>query len=138
MPPSQRQPSVNADGPRGPHTLPLPYSNPDPEPERAVSLAQQRSSLQSESHSRACCKLSSWTTEGSRCRAVEISITWSAGEEHFFTGFKPEISAGLRRLRHAAGHDVLASGRTVGCPRLGTCGPRLPAVGGQTTSAASS
>jgi hypothetical protein len=63
---------------------------------------------------------------------VEISITWTSGEEHFFTGFKPEISAGYADYVMQADTTYSLLVARSGSPVSGLSAPSCLQSGGQT------
>jgi len=63
---------------------------------------------------------------------VEISITWTSGEEHFFTGFKPEISAGYADYVMQPGTTYSLLVARSGSPVSGLSAPTCQQSGGQT------
>jgi len=69
---------------------------------------------------------------GHQMPGVEIIITWSGGEEHFFTGLKPEIANGYADYVMQAGvtYSVRAGGTGTPAPNLAA--PTCPDSNGQT------
>lgn len=63
---------------------------------------------------------------------IEITITWSQGEERFFTGFQPEISAGYADYVMNAGTTYSVQLARLGVPVSGITAPLCPSPGGQT------
>ena len=63
---------------------------------------------------------------------VEIIITWSGGEEHFFTGLKPEIANGYADYIMQAGVSYTVRAGESGTPAPNLTAPTCPDSGGQT------
>lgn len=63
---------------------------------------------------------------------VEISISWSGGEESFFTGMKPEIADGYADYVMQAGVTYALRVERSGTPVSGLLAPTCPASEGQT------
>ncbi len=63
---------------------------------------------------------------------VEIDISWSGGEEAFFTGLKPEIADGYADYVMQAGIVYSVRIEHVGSPVSGRSAPSCPDSNGQT------
>ncbi len=63
---------------------------------------------------------------------VEIIISWSGGEEHFFTGLKPEIANGYADYIMQAGISYTVRVAESGTPAPNLTAPNCPDSGGQT------
>jgi hypothetical protein len=62
---------------------------------------------------------------------VEITVTWSSGEEHFFTGFKPEIGDGYADYVMQPGVTYSLLVARAGAPIRGLVAPACTDAGGQ-------
>jgi len=62
---------------------------------------------------------------------VEITLSWSGGEENFFTGLKPEISNGYADYVMQSGISYALRVANTGTPVSGLIAPSCPVVGGQ-------
>ncbi len=63
---------------------------------------------------------------------VEINITWSGGEESFFTGLKPDIADGYADYVMQAGMTYAVRVERSGTPVSGLLAPTCPGSDGQT------
>ena len=63
---------------------------------------------------------------------MEIIVTWNGGEEHFFTGFKPEIGNGYADYIMQAGVVYTARVGQSGIPVPNLSAPACPDTNGQT------
>lgn len=63
---------------------------------------------------------------------IEITITWSQGEERFFTGFQPEISGGYADYVMQAGTSYSVQLARLGVPVSGLMAPLCPGTAGKT------
>lgn len=63
---------------------------------------------------------------------MEIIITWNGGEEHFFTGFKPEIANGYADYIMQAGVIYTVKVGQTGIPASNLSAPACPDTTGQT------
>jgi hypothetical protein len=63
---------------------------------------------------------------------MEIIITWNGGEEHFFTGFKPEIANGYADYVMQPGVTYTARVEQSGIPVPNLSAPACPDTNGQT------
>jgi len=62
---------------------------------------------------------------------VEITVTWSNGEERFFTGLQPEISAGYADFVMEAGKTYAVRVARLGAPTTGISAPACQGDTGQ-------
>jgi hypothetical protein len=69
---------------------------------------------------------------GRQMPGVEIIITWSGGEEHFFTGLKPEIANGYADYIMQAGVTYTVRAGESGSPAPNLVAPVCPDTSGQT------
>jgi hypothetical protein len=69
---------------------------------------------------------------GRQMPGVEIIITWSGGEEHFFTGLKPEIANGYADYIMQAGVTYTVRVGESGSPAPNLVAPICPDASGQT------
>ena len=63
---------------------------------------------------------------------VEITVTWDAGEDHFFTGLKPEIGNGYADYVMQQGVMYTVQVARSGTPLSGVTAPTCPDAGNQT------
>jgi hypothetical protein len=69
---------------------------------------------------------------GHQLPGIEIIITWSGGEEHFFTGLKPEIANGYADYVMQAGLTYTVRAGESGSPVPDLVAPVCPDTNGQT------
>jgi hypothetical protein len=69
---------------------------------------------------------------GHQLAGIEIIITSSGGEEHFFTGLKPEIANGYADYVMQAGVTYTVRVGENGAPVQGLVAPVCPDANGQT------
>ena len=72
--------------------------------------------------------------EGRPLAGIEITITWSQGEERFFTGLQPEISDGYADYLMQAGTSYSVRVARVGAPVSGLSAPSCDDSGATTYS----
>jgi hypothetical protein len=61
---------------------------------------------------------------------IEITITWSGGEERFFTGLKPELSLGYADYVMSLDTSYALQVARIGAPVTGIRAPSCPSTGG--------
>ena len=63
---------------------------------------------------------------------MEVIITWNGGQEHFFTGFKPEIATGYADYIMQPGLIYTVRVEQSGIPVPNLSAPACPDTNGQT------
>ncbi len=77
-------------------------------------------------------QISTIDNRGHQMPGVEIVITWNGGEEHFFTGLKPEIANGYADYIMQAGVTYTVRVAESGVPIPNLVAPTCPDSNGQT------
>jgi hypothetical protein len=110
---------------------PRPKRTPVPPPGAPFELASQET-VCDESLAEGLLQVVTMTTARRQIPGIELILTWAGGEEHFFTGIKPEISNGYADAQMSPG--VLYNLRTAdgGTLVTGLTPPSCQKVNGET------
>jgi len=61
---------------------------------------------------------------------IELTITWSGGEERFFTGLQPEFGLGYADFEMSLDASYALQVARIGAPVMGIRAPSCPGTGG--------
>ena len=96
-------PTPNSEGivapAEGVNPNPTPLINPFPSPQVTPTIAlrlqlSKRESVCDPTRGQSLIQVYTWDANGAEVPGVELVINWQGGENHFFTGLKPEMGAG--------------------------------------------
>ena len=108
-----------------------PTRTPIPPPGAPFALAAQ-DTLCDESLPEGLLQVITMTLERRQLPGIELILSWAGGEEHFFTGFKPELGNGYADILMSPGVTYTLRAADGGSPIAGLTPPSCLKVDGET------
>jgi hypothetical protein len=112
-------------------TTPRPTRTPIPPPGAPFYLAAQ-DTLCDESLPEGLLQVITLTVARRQLPGIELILSWAGGEEHFFTGFKPELGNGYADYQMAPGVTYTLRAAEGGTPLAGLTPPSCQGANGET------
>lgn len=109
---------------------PRPTQTPIPPPARPFEIAKQES-ICDETLLPGLLQVTTQFASRRQIPGVELILLWPGGEEHFFTGFKPELGNGYADFQMAPGVTYLLRAADGGTPVTGLTPPTCQAENGE-------
>jgi hypothetical protein len=111
---------------------PLPFYTATPRPTRTPFKLATQETICDESLLEGLLQVITMTVARRQIPGIELILSWTGGEEHFFTGFKPELGNGYADVQMAPGVTYSLRAADGGTPISGLTPPTCQRENGET------